>query len=172
MALNDIRSTEANPRHAQELRRILELGEALSTEDRNDLAILAEQTGADHALDGSLSELGIPKPLSGSTVDSYELRRWQRRMFGRESNARTWFRYMLSAPPYRWPGRIREALWPSEDAFRTISPIQVPPGRKALNVARRKRLMKGIASVPSAFLKALGLRKAGVLNLIRQEPKD
>lgn len=170
MALHDIRSTEQNPRHAQELHRILELNAALSTVERNDLAMVAEQTGADHALGGALTGLGIPKPPHGSTVDADELRRWRRWMLGRESYSRIWLRYILEASPHRWPGRIREALWPSEAAFRAMRPALVlPPGRKALNAARRKRLKKGFCGAPSALLRALGLQKAGVLNIVEQE---
>ncbi|WP_344676574.1 nucleotidyltransferase family protein [Tessaracoccus defluvii] len=169
MALHSLRSSPDNPRHRDELRYLCTYVDRLGA-DSEDLAGLAHMTGADVALEGVLSCLGVPSAEPGSHLDLEFVRSWRERSHGRMPAARVWWRHVRGGSLLTWPGRVKTALWPSEELFRAGR--NVPPGRTALNEARRERLFHGLRTLPAALLAWAGIRTRTVVNDSGIKPRE
>ena len=149
MATHSLRSTPENPRHASELRNVVELVSSWEGEARTELAALASATGCAQSLEPFWRRLGMAVPEDHPAVPGHALAEWRRVTEGRNSAARTWLHHAFADGPARVLPRVWYALWLPEDVMR--GGRYVPPGRRALNRARAQRLVRGILGLPRAL---------------------
>lgn len=75
MALHSVRSAPANPRHADELRHLIDLSPTWTRQQRNELAALARATGCVQSLDVAWRRLGVLIDPTDKAVASDDCRR-------------------------------------------------------------------------------------------------
>lgn len=159
-ALHSVRGTTKQPRHADEFRRLLGLAPTLTEEDRENLREVATLTKADVALDGLLTDLGVPGVTEDVRAKEFTtLRQWREDSAIKHSVAHFWIRYVRQAPPWQWPPRVKTALWPSDAVFLKMHP-ECGDGR-SLNVARLSRLARGIVSLPRTIISSISPSRHG-----------
>ena len=99
MALHSVRSAPANPRHADELRHLIDLSPTWTRQQRNELAALARATGCVQSLDVAWRRLGVLIDPTDKAVASDDLAEWRQRLDGRTPGARVWLRYLRDGGP-------------------------------------------------------------------------
>lgn len=152
MATHSLRSTPDDPRHASELQRLLALCSEWDADALDELAALATATGCAQSLEPFWRRLGLTVPADHPDVTEHDLAEWRRGVEGRNSAATAWLRHLRAGGPKQALHRIRYALWLPEDVMR--GGRYIAPGRRALNLARAKRLLRGIVGVPRALFVA------------------
>lgn len=149
MALHAVRSTPANPRHADELNRLLAASGEWPPKLRGEIAELAVATGCVQALREVWPRLGLEVGHDLDDVPSIAVDEWRRRIEGKLPSVRVWWRYVAAGTPHERLGRVRDALWLPEEMIRGSR--QVPDGRFALTKIRLQRLVGGIRQLPQAL---------------------
>ena len=157
LALHSARSKAENPRHADELARLIQLSADWSAEQRADIAELARATGCSQALDEILPLMGVPVSTDDGASQA-DVTRWRQVIHGEVSSLEAWRANLREHPVHRWPGLVWHAVWPREEFLRATS--RVPIGETNLNRIRQQRLTDGAARIGRTLKVKLGMAKA------------
>jgi hypothetical protein len=112
------------------------------------LAVLATATGSAETLAPLFQRLKVtPKP--SKNVSKADIAAWNRRV-AHPSRTGEWMTYFRNLPIRHWPREVRAVLWPPSAMYRQDHP-DVPATRRALFVARLRRLRHGLAGVAKAL---------------------
>lgn len=147
LALHSLRSTKKDARHSSELTQLYSA--SFTPAEQKELGLIAAHTGSAEALEGVLSHLGVAARLSDSPIDPSTLRAWRVRTEVSTGGlgAYVWLRAFRAAPLRMKPKVLMNALWPSDHDFLVMRP-DLPHDPKVMNAARRRRLVRGVATLP------------------------
>ena len=141
-----------DPHDAYKRNEVVELAatvaEQLDDDELQDLADLAVELGAADTAAPFLAMVGAPETGRGST-SADDLRAWRLRTLPTHTTTISWVTELRRLPWYRWPQYLWWAAVLSEEELRLADPT-MPPGRRAVWDARRRRLRRGLAAMPEA----------------------
>lgn len=153
LALHSLRSTPENPRHASELRHLIELVRGWDKAERDDLACLARHTGCAQSLTPFWELVGLEVGGDHTVVSAVDLAQWQMKIDGRSSGLRVWADHIRAGGPGLLLRRVCDAVWLDEAVLRGSQ--RIPPGRLALTSARLRRLGRGVVRLPFAVVRSV-----------------
>lgn len=149
LALHSLRDPHESWRqvdlHDLEQRLAAELDDA----GLRELAVLARTLGAPDTAAPFLRAVGAPPVGLGST-SAADLRAWRLRTEPSDTTAVSWVDELRHLPLRAWPRYLWYAAFLSDHELRMADP-DLPEGRRALLIARWRRLRRGVAALPAAW---------------------
>lgn len=146
-ALHALRDMHVERNRAEFAYLVDTLRDSLTRAERERLVEIASATGAAQTLGPFLERLRIQPPEPPS--DAAYVHRWHDWEWRRQNNNPTsrWVREAIRRPFYKVPARLWRAVVLPGDLFWQLHP-EVEPTRRAMWIARGRRLGRGAAALP------------------------
>ncbi|WP_369345770.1 hypothetical protein [Demequina maris] len=147
-ALHALRTPVQTPRHAQEIRGLVDtVLPSMAPDEVNDLVALAGAAGAIDSARPMLDRLSVELPPPLAHGENPTLDAWRARVGGHGEVLGQWMPVLRRA---RWrdrPALVARVIWPSASTFRASHP-DTPPGWGATVRGRWARVGRGLRAAP------------------------